>query len=293
MSQSGHSKHQISRARSPISRKVAWLVSATIACAAGCGGNVMVGEAKDDGGAPASVPTSTSDGGAVNQTPPPADCAAADSQSRAAHDAWLVQSNAFGSLTGRTFTGYLDGGSDVTLSIDADGSATFAVGQPAPAPAATSSYLCGNGIQDGSQCQLRYSHPPLEGAVYALHGATFTADRLLVPIQLNGPYDAWCALQTPHENDACFFQPIGLDGFSITPSTGMCALAGAPVDCGWMELAQLGVCGCTSSACFAAIDPSPPARIDARFDETTHELSGTFVDADRPRVALHLTEAAP
>jgi len=114
-----------------------------------------------------------------------------------------------------------------------------------------------------------------------------------VTMKCEPPYDPWCALQTPHENDVCFFQPIGTDAYSITPGTGMCKLGGRPVDCGWMELAGLGVCGCTSHACFASIYRETSLSIDAHFDETTHELSGSFIDGDRSTRTLYLIESTP
>jgi hypothetical protein len=242
---------------------------------------------------PTTTPTATSSGSSGTPTPPPEDCTATDEKSRSTYEAWNAQSNAWGPLTGKTFTGYAEGGPDLTLTIDEDGGARLVVGQPAPPPQGNLGYLCGDGLQYGSRCGIRYNAAPVDGGVYELHGGTFADDRLLVPVQLNGPYDAWCALQTPRELDVCFFQPISLDGFSVTPSTDMCTLGTTSVDCDWLELAQLGVCNCTSSSCFAAIYTDAPAQIDARFDETTHELAGSFINGDRARIAVHLTEATP
>lgn len=290
MLQSRHFAIRTFGARASSASRINWLV-ALLASAAACGGNVVVGEAKDDAGAPTTLPVldPTSDAGTGGMS----DCTAADEKSRAGYDAWTVQPNSFGSLTGKTFTGYVEGGPDLALTIDATGAARLAVGAPAPAPTANMGYLCGEGIQNGSNCEIRYDTPPIPGGVYPLHGASFAADRLLVPLQPSAPYDPWCILQTPHETDVCFFQPIGLDGFSITPSTGTCKLGGQPVDCGWMELAGLGVCGCTSQACFASIYAETSMRIDARFDETTHELAGSFIDGDRSSRALYLIESIP
>jgi hypothetical protein len=272
---------------SPITRLIALLVGA-----AGCGGNVVVGEAKDDAGSTAPTATGTADPTLVPDAGAP-DCSEADKTSRTTYDAWTMQPNSFGSLVGKTFTGYLEGGPDLTLTIDTAGGATLIVGMPAPPPKANLGYLCGDGIQDGTQCQTRYNAPPVAGGVYSLHGASFAADRLLAPIQPNAPYDTWCALQTPRETDVCFFQPIGNEGFTITPSTGMCTLAGHAVDCGWMELAGLGVCSCSSHACFAATYTEASMRIDARLDEATHELTGSFLDGDRSRLPLYLSETSP
>lgn len=276
-------------------------VSVAALCAASCGGLVEVGEAKDD---PSDVPVDgVSHGGddgagdvlpPVEPTPPalpaPMDCTDADRGSREPYEAWTQLANDFGALSGRTFAGYVEGGPDLSLVIDESGNATLSVGEPAPPPEADASYLCGNARQDGHRCTVRYGNPPVEGGVYPLHGATFAADRLIAPIQPNAPYDAWCALQTPHTTDVCSFATVGLRGFSVTPSTGECLYDDQSVDCGWLELAQAGVCRCTSSDCFADIDTNTPIQIEARFDQAKQELSGTFIDGDRARSAIHLFE---
>ncbi|HEY3495459.1 MAG TPA: hypothetical protein VGK73_12270 [Polyangiaceae bacterium] len=183
----------------------------------------------------------------------------------------------------------------MTLAIDGAGNATLAAGEPVPAPVADESYLCGDGIQNFSQCEPRYRFPPVEGGVYPLRGASFAAGRLTVPLQAGAPYEAWCALQTPHENDVCFFEIWGNDTFSFSPEMGVCTLGAdrTPVDCGWLELAMLGVCGCTSSECFADIFAEPQDRIDARYDEATGELSGSIILGNGDRFAIHLSEVAP
>ena len=269
--------------------------------ATGCGARVEVGEAKKE-----DLITLPSDEPMDNQPPPantgggggsppakPPDCSGADAQSRAVHDAWSLIANEFGPLSGKTLSGYVEGGPDVTLTIDAVGDATLAAGEPAPAPVADESYLCGNGLQNFSQCEHRYRFPPVEGGVYPLHGASFTAGRLIVPLQAGAPYEAWCVLQTPHEADVCFFQIAPLDGFSFNQDEGICTLGGNLVDCGWLELAMLGVCSCTSTACFANIFAEPQDQIDARYDEATGELSGSIILGNGDRFAIHLSELRP
>src|SRR3954471_7773631 len=198
MLQSQHLEIRRFYARSSRASSSNWLIALLVSAAA-CGGNVVVGEAKDDAGAPATTPTAdpTSDPGTGGMP----NCTEADKNSRANYDAWTVQPNSFGSLTGKTFTGYVEGGPDLTLTIDATGGAKLVVGAPAPTPTANMGYLCGDGIQNGSQCEIRYDAPPVAGGTYPLHGASFAADRLLVPLQPAAPYDPWCSIQTPHEND--------------------------------------------------------------------------------------------
>ncbi len=284
-------------ARSILAVSIAALASAS------CGGLVEVGAAKDDqtsappndglgdggddDGGPDPIPTAEPGPPAV---PAPLDCTLADKQAREPYEAWTRVPNDFGPLLGKTFDGYVEGGPDLSLVIDDTGNATLFVGEPAPLPAAAQGYLCGDELQDGRQCGLRYLTPPVEGGVYPLRGATFAAGRLSVPIQSNSPYDAWCALQTPRETEGCFFTAFGTGGFSVTPGTGMCTYDGQPVDCGWLELVQYSVCRCTSTDCYADIYPETATQIDARFDAAKRELSGTFLDGDRAQHTIHLFE---
>jgi hypothetical protein len=305
-------KNSQSSRQHPGRRSLLQLFAACIAAlsAAGCGSRVEIGDAKDgvsqsagSAGLAGSAGSAGSGGsGPVLAGAPgtagsaPEDCTAADANSRAVHDAWEALANQLGELVGKTFNGYVVGGPDLTLTVHADGNAELVVGQPAP-PTADSSYLCGDGLQDGSQCWARYGYPPTDGAVYPFHGASFSAGRLLAPIQPASPYEAWCALQTPQETGVCYFQLEGNDPTSMKPSTGMCTLGSRSVDCGWLELAELGVCRCSSTACFAGVyayDPNQPdnVQIDARLDAATHVLSGNLINGTRSQSAIYLVEAS-
>lgn len=280
------------------------LVAWAALCAPGCGARVEVGEAQPEEAKslppemeptenpPEPPPAPTNTGGSSSQPAAPPDCTAADAEKRAVHDAWPLIANDFGSLTGKTFAGYIEGGPDVTLTIDGSGNASLLAGEPAPAPVADASYLCGDGLQNFSQCEPRFRFPPAEGGTYPIHGATFTADRLLLPIQLGSAYEGWCALQTPHLWEGCYFDIWPSTGFSYTSSTGYCTIGEneMQVDCGWLELATLGVCGCTSSACFATIYESTGSRIDAHFDDASGELSGSVIEENGDRYPIRLSE---
>lgn len=209
----------------------------------------------------------------------------------ARREAWLGLSNDFGDLTGRSFSGYVEGGPDLTLEIDDAGNATLLVGEPALSPVAGEGYLCGTGPQDGIQCGMRRDSTPIEGATYPLHGATFDGVRLVMPIQRNSPYHDWCVMQAPLGED-CFFTPVGLFAFGVTPSESSCwhVEEGNSVDCGWLELGGYDACSCTETDCIATIHEATDMSIDARYDEESREISGSFIDGERERPRLYLFE---
>lgn len=224
------------------------------------------------------------------------ECSEADAQYRAPYDAWKAQPNALGELAGKTFAGYVEGGPDLALSVDGDGNAVLAVGEAAPPPEADKGYLCGDELDDAFQCGRRYNAPPVEGATYELHGASLEGGRLVAPVQLNSPYDAWCSMQAPVEADVCYYDTLGLAGFSMPGAplsegaTPACELGTDPVDCGWLDLSLYSPCRCTSSECFAAIYDDTNVSIDARYDASNGEITGTFIDGERARSSVYLAE---
>lgn len=58
-------------------------------------------------------------------------CDASDFSARVTYEAWKTAPNAFGSLAGATFSGYLENGPDVALVIGSDQTAVLIVGEPA------------------------------------------------------------------------------------------------------------------------------------------------------------------
>lgn len=265
------------------------------ACAlvwAGCGGLVEVGDAKDDPEEPtagsgnepeptdpaptAPAPTAPAPTTPVPTVPEPPDCSMAEATKRATYDTWSTLPNDLGELAGKRFTGYLEGGPDVELVIDAAGVATFSIGDPVAPPVADKGYLCGEELQDGRRCGLHYG-TAIEGAVYTVHGASYTDGRLRVPLQVNAAYDAWCSLQTPHRTDVCLFTSIGNAGFTYYSPTGECYYDNQRADCGWIELGHMAVCACTSTECFASFSEDSAFNIDARWSENTGQFSGSFL----------------
>lgn len=288
------------------------LCSFAAACAllwAGCGGVVEVGDAKDDPREPEEEPSAGSGNepeptGPAPTTPTPTpstpaptvpeppDCTTADATKRANYDTLRALPNALGELVGKSFTGYLEGGPDVELIVDASGNATFYIGEPAAPPVADEGYLCGNRLQDGSQC-ARYYRTAMEGAVYPVHGARYADGRLRVPLQVNEAYDEWCSLQTPHDSDSCFFRTLANVAYTDSPANGQCFYGSESADCGWLELGEMGICTCTSTECFASLYEDAGFNIDARWNESTGEFSGSFIgDRDGPQ-NIYLVPAAP
>jgi len=274
-----------------------WLPLAGLALTTlGCAGDVEVGEAKPEVEEQAEEPSEeqepedTDDGIEEPETPAeepetPAeepeevDCSEADAAARAPYEAWQEIGNDFGELAGKTLSGYIEAGPDLLLTIESDHSATLVVGEAAPEPEKNLSYLCENEFADTDlffACEVARSQPPVFGGSYPLHGATLEDSRLKVPLQVHSPWDPWCALQDPHEQEQdvrCFFTPDTGGPFSM--SAGGCTLNDEVVDCGWLSLIQGNVCRCTSTECFALIG-GDGELLDARLNETGDGLVGSF-----------------
>lgn len=282
-------------------RSLRWLPLAGVALTAlACADHVVVGDAKPDPEQPAKeqaeeeVDNPVDDGvdqqvdDGVDEPVVPAgeagssgttelDCSEKDAGWRAPYDAWKEIENDFGVLAGKTLTGYIEGGPDLLLTIAADHTATLVVGEAAAPPEKDQSYLCDNEFEDEYvACEVAYSSPPVPGGTYPLHGATLENSRLKLPIQQLVPWDAWCALQDPKQQEPCFFSTVTNEGFSW--SLDACSLGEASVDCGWLKLAQSGICSCTSTECFALI-AGDGDLLDARLNETENELVGSFKGA--------------
>ncbi len=286
-------------------RPLRWLPPLCLALTAvACAENVEVGEAKPDDGEAAEEPQTSGDEqdpddgieepdapvdepdapvdepDATSEEPEAVDCSEADAAARAPYDAWQEIENDFGVLAGKTLSGYIEGGPDLSLVIATDHSATLTVGAAAPAPQKNQSYLCDNGFEDEHvACEVAASHPPVQGGSYPVHGAALEDSRLKMPVQPFSPWDAWCALQDPYEQeqpDRCFFTTSSGAGFST--SLESCSLDDEQVDCGWLALVQSGICSCTSTECFAAM-AGEGELIDARLNETEDTLTGSFLGA--------------
>lgn len=150
------------------------------------------------------------------------------------------------------------------------------MGEPAPASQKDQAYLCDTGFEDEYfACEVAYAQPPAVGGSYPLHGATLDDSRLQIPLKTFAPWDAWCALQDPIEQeqpDRCFFTTASAAPFSM--SANACTLDYEPVDCGWLALTQGGICSCTSTEFFAMIGAGE--LLDARLNEAGDELVGSF-----------------
>lgn len=274
--------------RTPFTSVLGWLPLCGLALATlACAGNVEVGEANPDNGESADEQEQTDDGvdepetpvvepDATSGEPEEVDCSEADEAARAPYEAWQEIENDFGVLAGKTLSGYIEGGPDLRLTIAADHTATLLVGEAPPAPEKDQSYLCDNGFEDEYfACEVAYSQPPVVGGSYPLHGGTLEDNRFQVPLQTFSPWDAWCALQDPYEQDSCFFTTIWNAGFSHSLDGEVCTLDYEPVDCGWLRLAQGQICSCTSTECFALIG-GDGELLDARLNEAEDELVGSF-----------------
>lgn len=194
-------------------------------------------------------------------------------EAKTKYDAWTTAPNDWSPLAGTTFEGYVEGGPDLTLRINADQSATLIVGEAAPAPVADQAYLCQPRFE-GLNCDVLSLLP---GGTYPLHGATLDGARLRAPVQMTSAFDTWCELQTPIPwNDNCAYSVDSPAGYSFRD--GLCTLDELEVDCGWMFLSKADVCACTSEECFASVYSETPG-IDARLSDDGLELMGSIGSA--------------
>jgi len=258
----------------------------------GCEGEVVeAGEAddtSDDSGAESSGDTTEQTTTQVLDPDP--SCATEDAETRANYDTWLGSENDFEdgdvSLLGRTFQGYIEGGADITLQIETDGSALFFAGDLVERPVTDKDkgYLCGAAESQEEKDMLCYA-APLESVPYVIRGASLSNQRLVVPLHETTPYDPWCAAQTPVLIDATDNECA----YGLYPNTTMgwgavCTIGEEVVDCGWMQTtgwtgpAPINPpCRCTSFACFAQIYPDAEIELDARVSDTPGEITGSVV----------------
>lgn len=255
-----------------------------LACA--CQGEVVeVGDVEDSTGRPSMTEETT----ASETTTGDASCTDQGSDVRAPYDAWLAQENDFEddddvSLLGKTFQGYIEGGADITLQIEADGSALFFTGELVERPMTDKDkgYLCGAAESQQERQQLCLV-TLMESVPYVIRGASLENGRLLVPLQENAPYDPWCAGQTPilfdTSGDECLYH--------LYPNSEMgwgeiCTIGDEVVDCGWMEttgwMQDVTRCSCTSSECFANVYSVPLLELDARVSDSPSEIRGSLID---------------
>ncbi len=267
-----------------------------------CGGTVEVGKAKGDtenqptdtsstlgsGGGSSTDGSSNDEGGTAGEGPVP-NCDAEADAARAPYDAWQATPNDWGDLEGKTFSGYLEGGPEIVLSLSSNETATLVIGNPAPAPERDKGYLCDEAEPYGFQC------PRLgEGATYPIFGAKLAGNRLTIDLQVNSAYDAWCVLQTPaFGGEDCWYNLTGTSPFSYDADGSACSLGSRVVDCTWLELAMdVNPCVCTSTECFAQIFTGDDGfKIDARVSESLDSIDGSLFIMDAPNpLYLELVE---
>jgi len=210
----------------------------------GCGGEVFVGDVIEDaeqsggatsvgaGGTPSAC---ESCGGAA----PTVDCSEEDAREREGRQRWLATDNDFGELAGSRWEGTKGSYPTLFLELDDDQTGSLLIGTPAPTPTRDDGYL--------------YIEADLpEGAEFALHGASFDGEELLVPLAERAPYDAWCALQPPYvfaDNpcNALIYHHSSCNGTT-------CDVDGRTVTQAWAETADISVCTCTTTECFAMVE---------------------------------------
>ena len=263
----------------------AWVGALVAVLSASCADEVVVGDALGDAQdivAPCDD-CGPEDGGEPEDAGEPEgpDCTDADAEARAEYDAWKSTPNSLAELAGMTFSGYIEGGADLTLFVGRDQSATLVVGEPADPPVKDTAYLCGDG-DSLDTCSTLYSSGLLEGGTYPLHGASFEDGRFIAEVEQGAAVDAWCALQDPvlAEPD-CLYSLVGPE--PISWGANGCWIGSRSVDCGWFAMANdVQPCRCTSTECFGGIGRTEEFTIDLRQTPEEGSLEGSLVVRETP-----------
>ncbi len=266
------------------------LVGALVAVVSlSCTAEVVVGDAEcedcQSADASVAVDTSAPDDTATpidTAVPDAPDCTAADVEARAGYEAWKSTPNALAELAGTMFSGYIEGGADLTLFLERDQTATLIVGDTADPPVKDTAYLCGGDdpLETVDNCVAVYDSAPLEGGTYPLHGASFENGRLTVEVPQTAAVDPWCALQDPVLSEDCYYSLLAPATTSYSPSG--CTIGGEIVDCGWFAMAdQTDSCRCTSTECFATIGDG--FTIDVQLMPDDGRLEGSIIFRENTR----------
>lgn len=278
-----HRHHQFNLSTRPSPRYLApWAVPALVFA---CQPRVEVGHSRD----PVICVDCNEESAGTTSEPSPTPTALApissaepcvpDRSTRETYETWQAAPNDFGALAGTTFSGYIENGPDITLTLGSDQSARLLVGESVPLPMAESGYLCHQNTALTLDCDLTQL---IEGGTYPLHGTTLTGSRFKAPVPLTAAFDEWCALQTPvPQGDTCTYAVDSPSEFSLSQDN--CRQGGAPVDCSWLLLAQAFVCACTETECFAWAS-TDGAGLDLRLSDDGTELSGSLLSG-----TVHLT----
>jgi hypothetical protein len=236
------------------------LLSSSVLLVSGCSQSEIVGEAGSGGTQAETEEVQTGTGAAPAQS---SDCSVNAAAIRAPYEEWKAEPNQVESLLGSTWTGHILGGFDLTLTIAEDLSAVLQVGEAVAAPVKDEGYLCDNNNCNSSEIR--------DGGSYAVHGATFTNNRLRFDLALGAAYDAWCQLQIPSDYGDCVYMPYPNE--TKTMSTE-CAVGEKVVDCDWLALHfPQSTCNCTAAGCFSQLFQVP---FDVTYDADEQAMEGVM-----------------
>lgn len=183
-----------------------------------------------------------------------------------------------GSAAAETWTGYVQGNSSLpaqgafTLTLQHNGSqvcGSLVFGEPAaPLPAATDPKASYPPDVDYRTAEQR----GIAGFAYTLLDAKITGSRLQFRLTFAEPWQSWCELQTPYQDDN------QRAGYNCLPNEGVralssddCELTGPgpslAISCAQANLCNLtNVCQCNAERCMAAFDllsPNGDFQLDA------------------------------
>lgn len=242
-------------------------------CMGGCESDLTVGRAALEPGACAGCESLPPGEGAP-------ECEGADTAERAVYEAWTSAPNELQRLAGTRWSGYIETGPDITLSIERDQRAQLEVGlAPYPEPEKDEGFLC----EPGAACR---AIDLFEGGIYPIHGASFDARRLEFVVNPYSAFDAWCQLQEPKLRPDDAPAPCQYDVLWTASFDSPCLADDAEVSCHWLEIARsLAPCVCTSGTCFSRTEWAPEQswdygdgfRVDLTYDPDEDTLFGSIL----------------
>jgi len=208
------------------------------------------------------------------------ECSEQDASKLSTYQAWRSAPNQLSLLAGTTWSGYIETGPDISLTVERNQVAFLSVGPPPfPEPSATEGYLC----DEQEACR---GIDLFEGGVYPIHGGSFDSRRLEFVLNPYSAFDAWCQLQAPKLRPDAVPEPCQYDLLWTAAFGSPCLADGAPVSCQWLEIARsLSPCECTSGSCFSLTEWTPDQtwdygdgfRIDLTYDADEESLFGSIL----------------
>jgi hypothetical protein len=204
-------------------------------------------------------------------------CAESDALIHNAYDDWRRDNNTGLGLEG-TWSGRIDNGQDMRLSFLRAESNQYVgrvvFGSDPILPPATDldePYNCPNPDMLSTNPRCLPIGTWATGYEYEVHGVIPESKRLAFTLYPREAWGSWCALQTPHQWDECYF--------SASPNEetggdeeGRCRIGDEWIPCGTFVLRTGDTCTCASDGCFPTL---LGAKLDFVIDDGGNTLRGS------------------